>query len=380
MIGIISVGILLDRVEEIINEYRSTLYLVIGASFTLSVLTALWFAGHFKKAIFGLEPEQIGQLFQERNATLETVREGIISINREGHITTFNKAAVEMLGLSTDQPLSGRPIRDVLPNSKMMEILESGKPQYDRDVVLRGKRLIVNRLPLLQDDVVTGVVSSFRLKDELELVSRKLTQIQQYADSLRAQSHEYSNKLHTIAGLIQLGANNEALALIGQETRGHQELIQLLVEAVPDPVLSGALLGKYNRARELGLELVIDPESRMTDLPETLPREQLVSIVGNLLDNAMEATVSHQGQKVVLSMSDYGDDLIFEIEDEGGGISPKLAGRIFERGVTTKPGEGRGIGLHLVKRLVSRLGGTITQEPGDANGSRFTVYLPKRLS
>ncbi len=285
-----------------------------------------------------------------------------------------------MLGLSTDQPLSGRPIRDVLPNSKMMEILESGKPQYDRDVVLRGKRLIVNRLPLLQDDVVTGVVSSFRLKDELELVSRKLTQIQQYADSLRAQSHEYSNKLHTIAGLIQLGANNEALALIGQETRGHQELIQLLVEAVPDPVLSGALLGKYNRARELGLELVIDPESRMTDLPETLPREQLVSIVGNLLDNAMEATVSHQGQKVVLSMSDYGDDLIFEIEDEGGGISPKLAGRIFERGVTTKPGEGRGIGLHLVKRLVSRLGGTITQEPGDANGSRFTVYLPKRLS
>ncbi len=84
VIGIISVGILLDRVEEIINEYRSTLYLVIGASFTLSVLTALWFAGHFKKAIFGLEPEQIGQLFQERNATLETVREGIISINREG--------------------------------------------------------------------------------------------------------------------------------------------------------------------------------------------------------------------------------------------------------------------------------------------------------
>ncbi len=206
----------------------------------------------FQKAIFGLEPEQIGRLFQERNATLESVREGIIAVNSEGRITTFNKAAVDTLGLDANSRLTDRPIEEVLPDSRLMEVLRSGKPQFDKDVWLQDRNLIVNRLPLVQDNKITGVVSSFRRKDELDAVSKRLSQIQQYADTLRSQSHEYSNKLHTIAGLIQIGATDEALALIGRETQSHQALIQLMVEAVPDPILAGCLLGKYNRAKELG--------------------------------------------------------------------------------------------------------------------------------
>ncbi len=379
IIGIVSVGYLLDRVETLIDRYRLTLALVILAAFAFSVLTAIWFAGHFKKAIFGLEPEQIGRLFQERDATLQSVREGIIAINAEGLITTVNHAAYRMLGLPKEHPLTGTPIQQLFPDTRMLEVLTSDTPQFDQEVCIGDLQLIVNRLPLHQGDRVTGVVSSFRRKDELDLLSRKLTRIRQYADSLRSQAHEYSNKLHTIAGLIQIGATDEALNLIGQETRDHQALIHLLVEAVPDPILAGCLLGKYNRARELGLMLTIDPDSRMVDLPAELPREKLVSILGNLLDNAFEATLNHGGpqQAVTLSMTDLGDDLIFEIEDRGPGISLDDQQRIFDKGITSKTEPGHGLGLHLVSTQLQQLNGTLTIDPGTPCGSRITVYIPK---
>ncbi|MEH6470051.1 MAG: sensor histidine kinase [Halopseudomonas sp.] len=382
VIGIVSVGLMLDRVDQIIDRYRMTLLLVIAAAFGISVLTALWFASHFKKAIFGLEPEQIGRLFEERNATLESVREGIIAINADGRITTFNRTAIDTLGLSPDIQLTGSALLDVLPDSGMLEVLKTGQPQFDQEVWLHDYNLVVNRLPLKQGDKITGVVSSFRRKNELDLVSRKLTRIQQYADSLRSQAHEYSNKLHTIAGLIQIGANDEALSLIGQETERHQQLIELLLEAVPDPILAGCLLGKYNRAREMGLTLLIDPDSRMVELPERLPREQLVSILGNLIDNALEATLKHTGPQgeVSLTMTDLGDDLIFEIEDQGAGVAKAEQQRIFEKGVTSKAEQGHGLGLHLVRSLLQRLGGSVDVEPGDQGGARFIVYIPKLLT
>ncbi|GAA0784244.1 ATP-binding protein [Marinobacterium sediminicola] len=379
IIGIVSVGYLLDSVEALVDRYRLTLALVILAAFAFSVLTAIWFAGHFKKAIFGLEPEEIGRLFQERDATLQSVREGIIAINSQGQITTVNQAACRMLSLPQHTALIGTPIQQLFPDTRMLEVLTSDTPQFDQEVRVGDLQLIVNRLPLHQGNKVTGVVSSFRRKDELDLLSRKLTRIRQYADSLRSQAHEYSNKLHTIAGLIQIGATDEALNLIGQETRDHQALIHLLVEAVPDPILAGCLLGKYNRARELGLMLTIDPDSQMRDLPPELPREKLVSIIGNLLDNAFEATLSHGSTQpvITLSMTDLGDDLIFEIEDQGPGIPAETQQQIFAKGVTSKSEPGHGLGLHLVSTQLEQLGGTLTIEPGTSAGTRITIYIPK---
>ncbi len=380
IIGLVSVGYLLDKVDLYINRYRLTMAIVILAAFLFSVFTAVWFASHFKKAIFGLEPEEIGRLFQERNATLQSVREGIIAINTQGKITTINEAALSILNLPSQQGILGHPITEVLPYTRMPEVLTSDQAEFDQEVRVGDLVLIVNRVPLHQSGRVIGVVSSFRRKDELHQLGQKLSRIQQYADSLRSQAHEYSNKLHTIAGLIQIGAYDKALKIIGQEARDHQALIHLLVEAVPDPVLAGCLLGKYNRARELGLVLEIDPDSQMLDLPDWIPREQLVSILGNLLDNAFEATLNHggHGQTILLSMTDLGDDLIFEIEDRGPGIPDDQQQLIFTKGFSSKNKLGHGLGLHLVNNLLQQLNGTITIEPGEPKGSRFTVYIPKQ--
>ncbi len=385
VIGVTSVGYMLDSIDGTISGYQKSVMLVVIASLLFSMLVGLVISGHFKRILFGMEPEQIARLFEERLATLETVREGIIAIDQSGRITTFNRTAVESLGLPKNEALTGQDIREVLPDSDMWGILENGQPETDKEVLINGQSLIVNRLPVQVSGQITGVVSSFRPKGELELLTRKLSHIEQYAETLRSQSHEYTNKLHTIAGLIQIDAKEDALELIGQESRGVQELVHLLVEAVPDPVLAGCILGKFNRARELGLELVVDSESHMSDIPEKLPREQLVSMLGNLLDNAFDATRLHRkknkaiGQSIKLTMSDYGNDLIFEIDDQGEGILEINRHRIFEKGVTTKLDKGHGYGLYLVAEIIKGLGGQISVDPVETGGTRVIVYLPKNL-
>ena len=179
IIGLVSVGYLLDSIDTVINSYRATLLWVILAGFGFSLLTALWFANHFKKAIFGLEPEQIGQLYQERNATLESVREGIITTNAQGEVTTINKAALQFLDLSTKQQWLGQNISSIMPNSPMLNNQISSAAEFDQEVWFNHKPFIVNRLPLLHQTQVIGLVASFRPKDELELVSQQLKHMQQ---------------------------------------------------------------------------------------------------------------------------------------------------------------------------------------------------------
>ncbi|MBT3436796.1 MAG: sensor histidine kinase [Oceanospirillaceae bacterium] len=379
IIGLVSVGYLLDSIETVIDSYRATLLWVILAAFFISLLTALWFANHFKKAIFGLEPEQIGQLYQERIATLESVREGIIAVNAEGQITTINKAAVQFLELEDQVQWQGQNISTVMPESPMLDN-RSHSAEFEKEVWFKQKPYIVNRLPLRNESVIIGLVASFRPKDELDLVSQQLSRVQQYADSLRSQAHEYTNKLHTIAGLIQIGASDQALALIGQENQAHRALIKLLMSTVSDAILAGCLLGKFNRAKEIGLTLNIDPDSHMNDLPAHLPRDQLASMIGNIIDNAFDACLAEgaHGTQINLTMTDFGTDILFEVEDQGAGVDPSQRELIFTKGYSSKSGGDHGIGLHLVQKLARRFGGYVTMEPVTLGGSRFTISLPKQ--
>lgn len=377
VVGLISVGYSLNQVEAVINQYRNVLFVVISLMIASSIFIAVIIASRFKKAIFGLEPEQISQLFQEQTATLQSIYEGVIAINHNGIITTLNKKAIEALNL--DECSVGQHISTVLPDSGMLNIINTGEPQFDIEVWLNGRAMIVNRIPLKADTKIIGAVSSFRPKNELDLVSKKLSRIQTLADSLRSQAHEYSNKLHTISGLIQLGALDEALAVIGNETAVHQALIRQLMDTIEEPLISGCILGKYSRAREMGLSLNVDKESQLGEFSEYLPKEQVVSCLGNLIDNALEATLRHVGSggEVNISMTDIGDDFIFEVEDQGGGIKIEERDHLFEKGYSSKSDKNHGLGLYLIKQLISQWGGNITIDSDLGKGSRFTLYLPK---
>lgn len=376
IVGVVSVGYLTTTIDQTVSTYQETIIIVTWALLALSILIAYYIGRRFRAAIFDLEPHEIAALFLERNATLESVREGIIAINAEGRITTFNRAAVKALNLPEDQSLGGKLLSDVLPDSRLPAMLETGAPEYDRETFVNGRNLIINRLPIMREGQLVGVVASFRPKDEFAEVSRQLTRMTQYADALRSQAHEYANKLHTIAGLISIDAKDEALELIGQETAGHQALLSWIKESVADHLFAGLLIGKYNRANELGLRLEIDQDSNLSRLPQQIDSQRLVTLVGNLIDNALEATLSNKGEQVMLSFTDLGEEIVIEVEDQGSGISPEQREQIFRQGYSTK-GENRGIGLHLVNEICTQLGGHITVETLDSQGSRFTLYLPR---
>lgn len=382
VIGIVSVGYLVENINTIIHGYHIKILSVLTAVILFGIALTIKITNDFKKAIFGLEPREIASLLQERTATLETIREGIMAVDGEGRITTVNQAAFDTLGLQPDPEVVGKHVKEVFPETRILEVLQTGKSQLDKVLSLDDKEIIVNRIPIITKGSVTGVVSSFRNKDELDTLARKLSQVQKYSEMLRVQTHEYSNKLHTISGLMQIGAYQEAIELIGSETSGYQKLINTLMTIVPDPVIAGTILGKYNRAKELKIELLIEPESSMSDIPPSVKRENLVTVIGNILDNAFEAVVRmDQGQRTVkLSMTDLGNDLIFEFDDSGRGIVPQQWDKIFSKGFTTKKDAGHGMGLYLVEKTITRMGGTVSIGASELGGAAFTVIIPKYRS
>ena len=163
------------------------------------------------------------------------------------------------------------------------------------------------------------------------------------------------------------------------EASGYQQLIRTLADSVPDPVLAGVILGKYNRACELKIELAFDEENSFAELPASLDREQLVTIIGNMLDNGFEAvaTQAEGARKVRLYLTDLGPDLIIEVEDTGPGVDKAIVDTLFQAGISTKTGHGRGMGLKLVEQAVQRLGGQVTFGPSEMGGALFTVIIPK---
>lgn len=380
IIGIVSVGFLTIEVEEIIQQYENKIILLVLLFLGISSIAAYQISKGVKKAIFGLEPKEIGLLYEERSAILQSVREGIIAINDKGHISTFNEAAYNILGIEPTNDVFQQHILDVLPNSKMLDVLSTGKKQFNKEMLIGDNLVIASRVPIFTNGKVTGVVSSFRKKTDIEQLSKELSQVQQYAEVLRSQTHEYSNKLYTISGLIQLGSYQEAMEVINQETSDYQELIYFLLDVVPDKLISAILLGKYARAQELKVDLIINKESTLRDIPTDFQREKLITILGNLLDNSFEAVLqsSIPKKEVHLFMTDLGSDLIFEIEDTGIGIPDDQLDLIFKKGFSTKSGIDRGFGMHLVKKALTYLNGYITISKSQMGGVAFLVVIPKK--
>jgi len=378
VIGVVSVGYLQETVESVTEGYLQRVLLWVFGLFLLGGIGTWLIARNVKQSIFGLEPVEIARLFRERNAILDSIREGVVAINDKGQVTMLDHEAAKILKIPPESGI-GTSIESILPQTRMLEVLKSGEEQFDQEMIIGGIEVIVNRVPIWQNGRVAGVVSSFRRKDEIDRMAQELTQIQEYSEVLRTQTHEYSNKLHTLAGLIQLGSHQEALDLIGRETSGYQELLGTLAETVPEPLLSAIILGKYNRAQELRINFQLDPESRMIDIPKKINREKIVTILGNLLENALEAAQENTSGKrtVQLSMTDFGNDLIFEVEDSGSGIEDESVDLSLQHGFTTKSGTGRGIGLSLVHENLKYLGGHLTVVRSSLGGMRFTIYIPK---
>ncbi|WP_413700941.1 ATP-binding protein [Psychromonas sp. KJ10-10] len=382
IIGVVSVGYLVTTIDDKVYQFLFFLIAMALIVVLANVIISSFTARRFQHAILGFEPEEFGRLYMELQVTLSTIKEGIISIDKNSHITSINHSACQILNLKMEQVLN-KNIQSVLPESHLTDILHTNIEETDVETILNGQAIIATRQLIVVDGNVVGAVSSFRLKDEITELTKQLSQIREYAELLRSQTHEHRNKLNTISGLLQLDKTEEVLRLIGQETEHYQHLIQFLREAIAEPVIAGVLLGKSERARELGLTLDIDEGSRLLRLPTHIRAEDLVTVLGNFIDNAFEASLSNAStnkndRKVLISISDFGPDIIIEVEDNGCGLPEQLDQMaLIKKGVSSKTGKHRGVGLYLVNQIITQYKGQLIMENNENQGTRVIAYLPK---
>ncbi|EPJ9175941.1 sensor histidine kinase [Klebsiella pneumoniae] len=378
VIGIVSVGYTIEQLENWLSLQISSLLIPMAIMLLLLLFCAHRFSLHIKKQMLNMEPQQLSQLLIQQSVLFESVFEGLIAIDSDYKITAINQTARRLLNLSQPEPtLIGKRISSVISQ----EVFFYDAPQTnkkDEIVTFNQIKVIASRMAVILNNEPQGWVISFRSKDDINTLSLQLSQVQQYADNLRAVQHEHRNLISTIAGLLFLKRYNQALELIQQQSESHQKVIDFIARNFQDNHLAGLLIGKYYRAKELGLELIFDPACFVDRLPTALSHNEWISIVGNLLDNAYNASLRQpQGSKQIecLINSD-GQEVIIEIADQGCGIDEALRDRIFERGVTSSASKDHGIGLWLVRSYVEQAGGSIVVENNIPFGTIFTLYIP----
>ncbi|WP_413363374.1 ATP-binding protein [Lysinibacillus sp. 3P01SB] len=377
IIGIVSVGFLRKEILTTNIVYAKSLVVVLLITVILSVLLATYLSNKIKEQLLNYEPEEIAEILTERNAMVESIREGIIVVNTAGTITLSNHAANKIL--NRRETVVGENIQAVIPHTRLMEVMEHGEKQFDRVMNINNAKTLVNRVPIIKEGRYIGAVASFRLFEEIDLIADELSQVNQYIESLRAQTHEYNNFLYTISGLVQLQAYDEAIELIHHERIGNHALINFMNQHIKDPYLSGIMIGYYNRAKELKVKLLLDESSYCGRLESPIEKHLLISILGNLVTNAFEAVEQlEERQRVVrIYIFEHEKEIVFEIEDSGKGIQPEQMDVIFELKQSTKDQKTRGYGLHIVKENVTLLNGSIAIEKGDLGGALFIISIPK---
>lgn len=378
VIGMVSVGFLQDRIGSDLLAQLPALGVYLVAALALGALASLLLSRHLKSQTFGLEPAEIASLLEQREAVLHGIREGIVAVDPEGRVTLINDEAQRLLGL--DAEAAGRPVSELVVAGRVRDVLLGRLNRPDQLVLTQGRVLVANRMPVVVRGEVSGAVISFRDRTELAEISRELEGVRTVSDALRAQAHEFSNRLHTIVGLVELGRHAEAIQLSTEDAIVHQELIERLLGRIDDPTLSALLLAKAVVASERAISLRISSDSLIADEVEDI--RDLVTIVGNLIDNALDAvatnTITSATERwIEVGVRLDGGAIELRVEDSGPGVPEDRLARIFEEGYTTKEPDGtsmRGLGLALVQQVVRRRGGSITVT--NRIGACFRVTLP----
>lgn len=333
-------------------------------------------ARDIRKDMLGLEPSQIASLYLERTAVFRSIREGLVVVDAKEEVTMANPAAKAILEIK--EKVKGRKLKDVIQSEKVFHTLLNLRKGETVEFEFNGRMLIADAQPVYQEQEKIGIIYSIKDKTEIRKMANTLSEVKQYSDDLRAQTHEFKNKLHVLYGLLQLGRVQEAQDFLNEESQQQRNSIDFLNQNIQDEKVQAILLGKIARASETKVNLYIHPDSSLETLPDYIGLLPLLTILGNLIDNSLEAASGQKAGFVSVFTTDFGNDVIFEVTDNGPGIPEGTAQQIFRKGYSQK-GSGRGYGLFNVVKEIEHLGGEIEVESGSGAGTTFTVYLKKEI-
>jgi len=378
IVALVAVGVTTKAIRA--ELLRQLPFLLAGLALLLAVALAgaLLVARRLRRQTRGLDSDSISRMYSSYQAVLHSVREGLLVIDADRRVGVVNDEARRLLGLGGD--LVGTPVGDLDLAETIKATVLSGASAVD-ELHLTGDRvLVLNQSAATWEHRSYGTVATLRDRTELEALTGELDTTKALAEALRSQAHEAANRLHTMVVLVETGHTADAVDYATTELELSQRLTDQVIAAVEEPVLVALLLGKAAQANERGVEFSVTDDSRTP--AAVLPGSDLITVVGNLVDNAIDASAESTGRRLVtvtVRAQDY--SLLIRVEDTGPGLSSALVESAFTRGWSTKvaaTGAGRGLGLALVNQVVRRHGGSVDVSTAPAGGARFTVRLPLR--
>ena len=344
----------------------------------LGVLGSLLLARRVKRQTLGLEPREITGLVEQREALLHGIKEGLLAIDLDRRITMVNDEAAHLLGIP--QTSTGRLVSEVDEAGRLAGIFEGTDEVTDRVVPFQGRLVTVNRMPVFSHGRHIGWVATLRDRTEMLELQRELDLTRNTTDTLRAQAHEFSNRMHVVSGLIELGEYDDVRAYVQQIAADQTELSSSVTSHVDDPAVAALLIAKSSQATERGVDLIIEPASRLPRLDERLATD-VNTVLGNLVDNALDAATGSADAFVAVEIVESEGVVTVTVRDSGPGVRLGIGERVFARGYSTKatgPGHERGIGLALVRLVCRKRGGEVTVR--NDGGAVFVATLPVRTT
>ena len=361
-VGFVIAVMLMQNVHKETFQTAFIFIFITIAAILMELLITKELSGSIKKSLLGYEPDVFAAMYKIRDNILESLEEGIIAVDGNGKVQFVNDAAETMLE-TMERGLGKRIIGQSL-NAYQLE----------------SETILADRAPIKENDRSVGEIVILHDRAEYTKLMEDLTGTRYLVDSMRANNHDFTNKLHVILGLIQMQMYDEAVSYIENITIVQRATISKIMNAVNEPAVAALLIGKTARAAELNVKFVFKEGSYYSKADMQLPSELLVTVIGNLIENAFEAMNEcedyNQQNELIFGIYSKPKAVLITVDDTGIGIAPEHLGQIFENGFSTK-GTGRGTGLYQVKQMVERANGSITVESQEGIGTSFSVSFTK---
>ncbi len=378
VLALVSVGVTRVAVARELAQHVPALLVAGIAALLLAAGGSALVSRRLRRQTHGLAPGELSRMYEFYDAVLHAMREGLVLLDQDGRLMLANDEARRLLDLPGNW--AGLRLDQLGLPAPMADALRGGCVVSDSIHLTANRVLVVNQAPARWEGRDLGTVMTLRDHTDLQALTGELDSARGLAEALRSQAHEAANRLHSVISLIELGRTEQALTFATEELALAQQLTDLVVGAVHEPVLAALLLGKAAEANERGVKLEVDPAS---SVPESvIPARDLVTVVGNLLDNAIDAAAGSPGPRRVGFSSWVQDDasgpgiastLVLEVSDSGPGLDKDSAAKAFTRGWSTKTDKrliGHGLGLALVGQVAHRNGGTVeVSRAGDGLGA-----------
>lgn len=377
IIGFVVSSVLTSSITRIRQKIFTIFLCILVALIILCLIISQKIMKRICKTLMGYQPEEFQKLYVERTEVMDALEEGIIAVNQNEKVILLNKAARNILNLSETTVAEGTALSEIFPDTRLQETLKTGKADYNLNEVIQKQNILSSRMPIFHKDKIIGAAAVLRNKTEVTELAEELTGARYMVDTLRAFNHEFMNKLHIILGFLEMNNVDNAKEYILKTSLVSGESVSQISRTVPISNLAALLIGKLIRASELGIKFTLKADSYFRPKNIPLPTDCYITLVGNLLENAMDELNSSNYPVKEIELGIYSEDrhTLITCDDTGGGIPEEILISIYDKNTTTK-GAGHGTGFFLIREIVDCYEGSIHIDTEPGMGTSIEIVLP----